>query len=227
MELIMLTLGLLAQSSRTYTYSSGDITAILIVYLVIGLPLYIFYSFCLSKVFTKAGVTSWWAWIPLLNTWGLVKVSGRDPVWFILMFVPCINYVAIFLVMIDVAKAFGKDSGFGVGLALLSFIFIPILAFGNAQYVGPAGAGAYGYGQPYGQAPYGQAGYPQQPYPQPGYGQQPYPQQGYPPQPGYGQQPYPQQPYGQQPYGQPGYPPEQGYGQQPYPQQGYPPQQPQ
>lgn len=32
------------------------------------------------------------------------------------------------------AKAFGKSTGFGVGLILLGFIFLPILAFGRADY---------------------------------------------------------------------------------------------
>jgi hypothetical protein len=39
--------------------------------------------------------------------------------------------------MIDLAKSFGKDIGFGIGLALLGFIFMPILAFSDARYVGP------------------------------------------------------------------------------------------
>jgi len=34
------------------------------------------------------------------------------------------------------AKAFGKGVGFGVGLALLGFTFLPILGFGDAEYQG-------------------------------------------------------------------------------------------
>ena len=37
---------------------------------------------------------------------------------------------------IRLAKAFGKSGGFGVGLALLAIIFLPILAFGSAKYDG-------------------------------------------------------------------------------------------
>jgi hypothetical protein len=33
-----------------------------------------------------------------------------------------------------VARNFGKGAGFGIGLALLGFIFFPILGFGDAQY---------------------------------------------------------------------------------------------
>ena len=35
------------------------------------------------------------------------------------------------------AKNFGKGAGFGVGMAFLSAIFYPVLAFGKAQYIGP------------------------------------------------------------------------------------------
>jgi len=33
------------------------------------------------------------------------------------------------------SKAFGKDVGFTIGLLLLPFIFIPLLALGSAEYV--------------------------------------------------------------------------------------------
>jgi hypothetical protein len=41
------------------------------------------------------------------------------------------------MVLFDLAKAFGKDTGFGFGLLFLSFIFLPILALGDAEYQGP------------------------------------------------------------------------------------------
>jgi hypothetical protein len=38
------------------------------------------------------------------------------------------------IVHIDIAKNFGKDAAFGLGLAFLGFIFYPILGFGSATY---------------------------------------------------------------------------------------------
>ena len=38
---------------------------------------------------------------------------------------------------IELAKCFGKGAGFGLGLALLSPIFFPLLGFGDAKYRGP------------------------------------------------------------------------------------------
>jgi hypothetical protein len=40
----------------------------------------------------------------------------------------------------NLSLSFGKDGGFTAGIIFLGFIFIPILAFGDAKYVGPGGA---------------------------------------------------------------------------------------
>lgn len=37
------------------------------------------------------------------------------------------------------SKSFGKSEGFTIGILLLPIIFLPILAFGSAQYIGPYG----------------------------------------------------------------------------------------
>lgn len=87
------------------------------------------------KVFEKAGQPGWAAIIPIYNQYILVKISGRDILWFLLMFIPLVNLVAIVLVSIDIAKAFGKSEVFGIlGLTIFSFIGYAILGFGNAKY---------------------------------------------------------------------------------------------
>jgi hypothetical protein len=94
----------------------------------------------LWKIFAKAGEPGWAAIVPIYNIVVLLKVAGK-PIWFIvLFFVPLVSLVAAFLVSFGLAKNFGKGGGFGVGLALLGFIFYPILAFGDAQYQGAGGS---------------------------------------------------------------------------------------
>lgn len=108
---------------------------------VIWLAVFLLVVIGMWKMFEKAGQPGWGALIPIYNTYLLCKVAGRPGWWVILMLIPIVSLVIAIIVMIDIAKAFGKGTGFAVGLILLSPVFIPILGFGDAQYQGPpAGA---------------------------------------------------------------------------------------
>jgi hypothetical protein len=90
------------------------------------------------KLFVKAGKPGWAAIIPIYNTVVLLEIVGRPIWWIILLLIPCVSIVVSIIVCIDLAKSFGKGTGFGVGLALLGFIFFPILGFGDSRYLGPS-----------------------------------------------------------------------------------------
>jgi hypothetical protein len=86
------------------------------------------------KTFEKAGKPGWAAIIPIYNVIVALEIAGRPIWWFILLLIPVVGWIVSIIVGIDIAKKFGKGTGFGVGLALLGFIFIPILGFGDAKY---------------------------------------------------------------------------------------------
>ena len=86
------------------------------------------------KVFEKAGEPGWAALVPIYNMIVLVKIAGKEMWWVILMLVPCVNFVAAVMICLDVARKFGKDTAYGIGLALLPFVFFPMLGFGSATY---------------------------------------------------------------------------------------------
>ncbi len=89
------------------------------------------------KVFTKAGQPGWAAIIPIYNLVVLLKIVGK-PIWWIIGFlIPVVNFVVMILVAVALAKAFGKGTGFAIGLIFLGFVFIPILAFSDATYTAP------------------------------------------------------------------------------------------
>jgi uncharacterized membrane protein YhaH (DUF805 family) len=91
------------------------------------------------KVFTKAGKPGWAAIVPINNYIVMLEITGRPLWWIFLMLIPLINIVIGVVVTIDLAKSYGKDVGFGIGLLLLGMIFYPILGFGDSRYMGPAG----------------------------------------------------------------------------------------
>ncbi len=86
------------------------------------------------KVFEKAGQPGWAAIVPFYNVYVMLQIAGKPTWWLILFFIPIANLIVAILVNISIAEKFGKSSGFGIGLALLGFIFYPMLGFGDAQY---------------------------------------------------------------------------------------------
>ena len=90
----------------------------------------------LWTVFAKAGQPGWAILIPIYNAYILLKIAERPVWWMLLYLVPVVNFVIGFIITLDLAKGFGKGLGYGLGLYFLGFIFFPILAFGDAVYVG-------------------------------------------------------------------------------------------
>ena len=88
------------------------------------------------KTFEKAGEPGWAAIIPIYNYYIMTKIAGKPGWWVLLMLIPFVNIVIFILICIEIAKKFGKDTGFAIGMALLGFIFWPILGFGDAQFIG-------------------------------------------------------------------------------------------
>ncbi|MES2776410.1 MAG: DUF5684 domain-containing protein [Bacteroidota bacterium] len=91
------------------------------------------------KVFVKAGQPGWAAIIPIYNLYIMTKIAGKPGYWTLLCLIPIVNYVFAIWLYNMISKSFGKTEGFTVGLVLLSFIFWPILGFGDAKYLGPFG----------------------------------------------------------------------------------------
>jgi hypothetical protein len=89
-------------------------------------------------IFTKAGEEGWKAVIPIYNYVVLLKIIGRPWWWLLLLLIPIVGFVIYVLIMNDLSKSFGRGTGFTVGLIFLNWIFLMILAFGSARYLGPA-----------------------------------------------------------------------------------------
>ena len=86
------------------------------------------------KVFVKAGHPGWASLVPFYNFYILLKIADQ-PTWYVfLLFLPMANIVVILAALHGMAKNFGKDFTFTIGLIVFGFIFFPILGFGNAQY---------------------------------------------------------------------------------------------
>lgn len=107
-----------------------------IVYLLVVLAIAIVVLVGLWKVFEKAGKPGWGAIVPLYNCYCLFEMTFGTGWLFLLMFVPCVGAIMMIIMWVKLAMVFGKGVGFGIGILFLPFIFVPMLGFGDAQYVG-------------------------------------------------------------------------------------------
>ncbi len=128
--------GLLAQSEYQSTSGGGGAIFGLIGGLI-WLAVMVFLIAGLWKVFAKAGKPGWAAIVPIYNIIVLLEIVGKPVWWIVFFFIPFVNFIIIILIMIALAKSFGKGVGYGIGCVLLGFIFIPLLGFSDAKYIGP------------------------------------------------------------------------------------------
>lgn len=109
---------------------SGFVSYILTLAIFISL----FYLAVMWRLFSKAGYSGILSLIPVVNLYIMVKIAGRSFLFFLLMFIPILNFFVSLIMHIDIAQRFGKSAVYGLGLAFFGFIFYPLLAFGSAEY---------------------------------------------------------------------------------------------
>lgn len=114
------------------TTGIGEIVAIIFVLLAV-----VFFIYCMWKLFEKANRPGWECLIPFYNYYIIItKIAKKEWWWLLFMFIPILSIVGTIVISLEVAKNFGKGTGFGLGLAFLSPIFYPILALGDAVFEG-------------------------------------------------------------------------------------------
>lgn len=116
-----------------------DSTAILSTILPIYAAIIILMVAAFWTIFKKAGKPGWACLIPIYNFIVLLEITGKPWWWILLMLIPIANIVFIIIIYHNLSLSFGKDVGFTIGLILLGIVFFPILAFGEAKYIGPGG----------------------------------------------------------------------------------------
>jgi hypothetical protein len=125
----MLIINLLAQINN-----AADLLAALIL-----LALFALIIASLWIIFTKAGQPGWASLIPFYNLYVMLQIVGKPAWWLLLFLIPVFNIIPSILLYFDLARAFGKGTGFALGLIFLPMIFLPILAFSDAAYARHSG----------------------------------------------------------------------------------------
>jgi signal peptidase I len=112
----------------------------LISFLIVFLP-----SFGLAKMFRKAGVAEWKAYIPFYNTWVMQELAQRPKHWVFWQFIPVVGWFISPGIFIEFVKLFGRFSfGDHTLAALFAPFYFPYLGYNDkVRYIGPEGARRY------------------------------------------------------------------------------------
>lgn len=102
------------------------------------------------KILEKGGKPGWAALVPFYNQWVLCEMVGVWPWWILIVLgcslltsVPLLGLVSAaasiyfsILLNVSLARAFGKEDSYAVGLILLAPIFYAMLGFGKDEFKG-------------------------------------------------------------------------------------------
>lgn len=124
--------------------SSFDMSAFFLAYmglmLFVCIASYVVSSWLLSRIFKKAGIEEWKAWVPLYNTWIMLEM-GKQKGWYLLLsLIPVVGSI-IFLVffimaLYEIGKSFGKEGIFVLWAIFIPVVWYAILAFDKSTWSG-------------------------------------------------------------------------------------------
>ena len=124
--------GLVVDPTTNTAADGGMLSTIL---LLIG-AVYLFFLVATWKLYSKAGRPGWASLIPIYTTVVFCRICGRSGWLTLALMIPGVNVIVSIMLSVDLARVFGRGTGFMLGLIFLSPIFFPILAFGSSRYVG-------------------------------------------------------------------------------------------
>lgn len=102
--------------------------------------LIILYFISLPKIFEKAGrEKKWEGYVPGYNLYIWLKIMKKPWWWLILMLVPGVNFLMVFVLNVELARAFNlRSTNDALKMVVLPWYFVPMLAFKpEYKFVGP------------------------------------------------------------------------------------------
>ncbi len=98
--------------------------AVMLVFLLFGLAIYIYMSLALQTIAKKTNTPNGWlAWIPIVNVFLMLNIAKKPLWWFILCLLPLVNIVIFIIVWMAIAEARQKPNWWGI------LMIVPVVNF--------------------------------------------------------------------------------------------------
>jgi hypothetical protein len=110
---------------------------VLLFFLIFAVAAYAIGAFLMGRLFKKAGVPQWAAWVPIYNTWKMLEIGGQQGFWAILMLFPILNVVSLiflYIAMFHIGKKLGKEDWFVLVAIFLPVVWLIWLGFDDSKW---------------------------------------------------------------------------------------------
>ncbi len=114
----------------------GKWTRFVALYLLLLIPLYVYFALCLQFLAKKTNTPNGWlAWIPIADIFLMLNIAGKPLWWFILLLIPIVNIVIGVIIWMAIAERVGKPSWLGL------LTIVPVIGIVIPGYLAFAGGG--------------------------------------------------------------------------------------
>lgn len=133
-------------SYDTYTYDPATTDTVAGAAIAGALLLFFFFflvisyaigAFLLGRVFKKAGVPQWAAWVPIYNSWKLLELGNQQGFWAVLALIPFVNIVSLiftYIAMYYIGKKLGKEDWFVILAIFVPVVWLIWLGFDDSKW---------------------------------------------------------------------------------------------
>jgi len=107
--------------------------------LAMSLITYSIHAYLLARLFKKAGVETWKAWIPLYQYKPLLEMGGQKGFWAFFIIVPGISVAAsvfIYVAMYNIGLSMGKKAWFVLLGIVIPIVWVGWLGLDNSKWPG-------------------------------------------------------------------------------------------
>jgi len=117
--------------------------AVILFTLIFTVIAYVVGALLIGRIFKKAGIKPWIAWVPIYNNYKLLEIGGQSGFWAILAVIPVVNIVSavfMYIAMYNVSLKLGKDGSFVLWAIFLPIVWLIWLAVDKSVWNNAVGA---------------------------------------------------------------------------------------
>lgn len=126
-----------SSSTEASNISAGATIAIILGMFVLLALVYVVVALLTGRIFKKAGIPSWIAWVPFYNQWKMLELGGQQGFWAVLAIIPLVQYASIvfmFIAMYNIGLKLGKSGSFVLWAIFFPYVWYIWLAVDQSTW---------------------------------------------------------------------------------------------